>query len=91
MEEQKKGLSEDWLALWIGLGIFLLGLGAFVGWEILGWGVKTSVWTDIGKAITPVSAAYKGLSGITSLILTYLFLLLIMLIGGLLSVPGWEN
>jgi uncharacterized membrane protein YadS len=81
MEEKKKGISEDWLALWIGLVIFVLGLGAFIGWEILGWGVKTSVWTDIGKAISPVSATYKGLSGFTSLIFTYLFLMLFMMIG----------
>ena len=81
MEEKEKGISEDWLALWIGLAIFILGLGAFIGWEILGWGIKTSVWTDIGKAISPISAAYKGLSGIASLIFTYLFLMLFMLIG----------
>lgn len=83
MEEKKKGISEDWLALWIGIAIFVIGLGAFIGWEILGWGVKTSVWTDIGKAISPVSAAYKGLSGIAALIYTYLFLLLFMLIGAI--------
>jgi uncharacterized membrane protein YadS len=83
MEEKAKGLSEDWLALWIGLIIFVLGLGAFIGWEVLGWGVKTSVWTDIGKAISPVSSSFKGLSGITSLIYTYLFIMFFMLIGAM--------
>ena len=81
--EEKKGISEDWLALWIGLIIFVLGLGAFIGWEVLGWGVKTSVWTDISKAISPVSASFKGLSGITSLIYTYLFIMFFMLIGAI--------
>jgi len=81
MEEQKKGISEDWLALWIGLGVFVLGLGLFVGWDILGWGIRTSVWIDISKALSPVSAGYKALSGIVSLFFTYLFLLVIMLIG----------
>jgi uncharacterized membrane protein YadS len=83
MEEKAKGLSEDWLALWIGLIIFVLGLGAFIGWEVLGWGVKTSVWTDIGKAISPVSSSFKSLSGITSLIYTYLFIMFFMLIGAM--------
>jgi uncharacterized membrane protein YadS len=83
MEEQKTGLSEDWLALWLGVAVFILGLGVFIGWEVLGWGVKTSVWIDIGKAISPVSAAFKGLSGFASLICTYLFLLILMLIGAI--------
>ena len=29
--EGKKGISEDWLSLWMGLFIFVLGLGMFVG------------------------------------------------------------
>ncbi len=78
MEEQKKGISEDWLSLWIGLGVFVLGLGAFIGWDILGWGINTKVWTTLGKALAPISPAYKGMSGLTSLLLTYLFLLVIM-------------
>ena len=81
MEEQKKGISEDWLSLWIGLAVFVLGLGLFIGWDILGWGIRTNVWIDLSKALTPVSAAYKALSGIVSLFFTYLFLLVIMLIG----------
>jgi uncharacterized membrane protein YadS len=81
MEEQKKGISEDWLSLWIGLAVFVLGLGVFIGWDILGWGIRTNVWIDLSKALTPVSAAYKALPGIGSLFFTYLFLLVIMLIG----------
>ncbi len=83
MEEQKRGISEDWLALWLGLAVFILGLGVFNGWDLLGWGIKTNVWIDIGKALSPVSAAYKELSGIVSLILTYFFLLFILLIGAI--------
>ncbi len=78
MEEKKKGISEDWLSLCLGLFIFLLGLGVFVGLEFLGWSIKTSVWTDITKALAPVSKTFKGMSGITSLICTYLFLLVVM-------------
>ena len=72
--EGKKGISEDWLSLWMGLFIFVLGLGCFLGMDVLGWGVKTSVWTDITKALSPVSGAYKGMPGLVSLLLTYVFM-----------------
>jgi uncharacterized membrane protein YadS len=81
--EEKKGISEDWLSLWIGLFIFVLGLGVFVGLDLLGWAVKTSVWLDISKSLAPVSGAVKGLPGLTSLFLTYLFVLIITEIGAI--------
>jgi uncharacterized membrane protein YadS len=77
----KKGISEDWLSLWIGLFIFLLGLGLFVGIDFLGWGVKTNIWIDISKALGSVSGTLKGMPGITSLFLTYLFMLFVTMIG----------
>ena len=73
--------TEDWWALWIGLGVFLLSLGPLVGKDLLGWGVTTSVWLSLGKAMAPVSKAYTGMSGIVALLLTYLFMLLIMGLG----------
>ncbi len=76
-----KGASEDWLSVWIGLLIFVLSLGVFVGADLLGWGITTTVWTDLGKALAPVSKAYAGLGGIGSLVATYLFLLVVMTIG----------
>ncbi|MDA8100802.1 MAG: putative sulfate exporter family transporter [Nitrospiraceae bacterium] len=79
MEEAKKGISEDWLAVWIGLFIFVVSLGAFAGTDILNWGVTTGVWTDISKALKPISAAWLG--GFGSLLLTYVVLLVIMTIG----------
>jgi uncharacterized membrane protein YadS len=81
MEEKKQGISEDWLSLWLGLFIFVLGLGMFLGVDLLGWGIKTSVWTDITKALSPVSGALKAMPGITSLFLTYIFMLIITQIG----------
>jgi uncharacterized membrane protein YadS len=63
--------------------IFLLGLGVFVGVDLLGWGIKTSVWTDITKALSPVSGTYKGMPGLVSLFLTYLFMLIISGIGAI--------
>jgi len=79
--EGKKGINEDWLSLWIGLFIFVLGLGLFVGIDFLGWGVKTNIWIDISKALGSVSGTLKGMPGITSLFLTYLFMLFVTTIG----------
>jgi len=83
MEEKTKGISEDWLAVWIGLFIFALSLGTFAGMDMLGWGVTTGVWTDLSKALKPVSAAYAGLGGVGSLIVTYVALLVIMTVGAI--------
>jgi uncharacterized membrane protein YadS len=124
MEEKRKGISEDWLSLWLGLVIFILSLGVFAGVDILGWGTKTSTWTDLSKTLAPVSKHFetvkgeitkidgqkvtikkadgkedtltikdtaglkvgdkyekKGISGIASLLFTYLFMLVVMGIG----------
>ncbi len=49
----------------------------------MGWGVKTNVWTDITKAISPVSGTFKGMPGLISLLLTYIFMLVVMGIGAI--------
>jgi uncharacterized membrane protein YadS len=81
MEAKKKGISEDWLSLWLGLLIFVLSLGVFVGTDFLGWGLKVNVWTDLSKALAPVVKDVKGISGLGSLFLTYVFLMFLMSIG----------
>lgn len=124
MEVKKQGISEDWLSLWLGLVIFVISLFTFTGNDLMGWGVKTNVWTDLSKSIAPVSKAYvtvkgevtkidgnkvtlkkadgkeesltikdvsalkvgdayekKGISGLSSLVITYLFMLVLMGIG----------
>ena len=81
--EGKKGISEDWLSLWLGFFIVVLGLALFVGLDLLGWGVKTNVWTDITKAISPVSGTFKGMPGLISLLLTYVFMMVVMGIGAI--------
>ncbi len=79
MDEKTKGISEDWLAVWIGLFIFVVSLGAFVGMDILNWGVTTSVWIDMTKALKPFAATWLG--GFGSLFLTYVVLLTVMTVG----------
>jgi uncharacterized membrane protein YadS len=124
MEEQKKGISEDWLSLVLGTLIFILSLIVFSGVDTMGWGAKARIWTDIRKSIVPYSPSYgpvkgritriegnritvkkadgkeatvtvddaagletggtyekEGMSPILSLILTYLFMMIIMGIG----------
>ena len=80
--EGKKGISEDWLSVWFGLFVFILGLGLYIGIDFLGWAVKTNMWVSLNKAtLSPVSGTIQGLPGITSLLLTYFFMLAIMVIG----------
>jgi len=63
MIERKKGISEDWLALWLGLFIFVLSLGIFGGADILGWGISTKTWTESSKAMQPISKTFQGIKG----------------------------
>jgi uncharacterized membrane protein YadS len=74
-------LSEDVLALFLGLLIFALALAAFAGADGLGWVVTNGVWTDPAKALAPVSKGYAGLGGPGALLATYVALL-IALTGG---------
>ena len=73
--------TEDWLAVVIGLLIFVLSLGVLGGADILGWVVTTSIWTDLSKALAPAAKAYAGLGGIGALIVTYVVLLVLMTAG----------
>src|SRR5437868_6186099 len=73
--------TEDWLAVVIGLLIFVLSLGVLGGADILGWVVTTSVWTDVSKALAPAAKGYAGLGGVGALIVTYVALLVLMTAG----------
>jgi len=83
MRPKRSHINEDWLALYIGLFIFVLSLGIFFGLDTLGWTVKTAVWTDITTALKTASPAYAGLPGVVSLVVTYLFFTLVMAVGAL--------
>jgi uncharacterized membrane protein YadS len=81
MSEDKPALSEDWLAVCIGLFIFVQSLGTFLGLDLLGWGVTTGVWTHLSKALKPASATFAGLGGFGSLVMTYVALTVVMTVG----------
>src|SRR5208283_2441284 len=71
-------LTEDWLAVWIGLPIFALALLGVAGPDLLGWAVTTSVWTDPAKALGTASKAYAGIGGVGALAATYVALLVVL-------------
>ena len=75
------GFTEDWLAVCIGLFMFVCSLALLFGFDLLGWAVATSVWTTPGKALAPVSKGYATVPGLLSLGATYVFLLIVLLVG----------
>lgn len=77
----KPKLSEDWLAVCIGLFLFALSLVSLTGADLLGWAVTTSVWTNLSKSLAPAAKAYTGVPGVVSLLATYVFLLALMTFG----------
>ena len=74
----KHRLSEDWLAVCLGLFLFALSLANLFGIDSLGWTVTTNVWTSLSKALAPASKAYRIVPGPLALLATYVFLLLLM-------------
>lgn len=73
MTENTK-FTEDKVALLIGSFIFLLSLCNVFGVDLLGWVVKCNVWTSVDKVLSSSTAAYKGLPGIASFLVTYVAL-----------------
>jgi uncharacterized membrane protein YadS len=71
-------IDEDWLAVILGLGIFVLGLAALVHVDLIGWVVSTAVWSHLGQALGPASKSYATLGGVGALIATYAALLVVL-------------
>jgi uncharacterized membrane protein YadS len=71
-------INEDWLAVILGLGIFVLGLAALVHVDLIGWVVNTVVWSHLGQALGPASKSYATLGGLGALIATYAALLVVL-------------
>jgi uncharacterized membrane protein YadS len=74
-------LNEDWLAVFLGLLIFVLALAALVHVDLIGWVVTTSVWGNFSQALKATSKDYAALGGIGALIATYVALLLVLSAG----------
>lgn len=70
--------SEDWMSLWVGLFIFALSMGLLLEVDLLGWAAKTNVWTNLAASVQPVAKAFSGIGGLGSILLTFLFLLVVM-------------
>jgi hypothetical protein len=73
--------TEDWLAVCIGLLVFALSLTLLFGVDSLGWGITTSIWLSPQKALGPASKGYANLPAVLSLVFTYLFMLVVLLVG----------
>jgi uncharacterized membrane protein YadS len=71
-------ISEDWLAVILGLFIFILALAALVHVDLMGWVVSTSVWKSFGQALGPTSKGYAALGGLGALLATYAALTLVL-------------
>jgi uncharacterized membrane protein YadS len=78
IQARSRALSEDWLAVWIGLGVFVLALGVLAGVDALGWVVTTAVWNDASKALAPLSKTYAGIGGLGALVATFLALVVVL-------------
>jgi len=78
---EKRWLTEDKLALIMGLFLFALGMLNFAGIDALGWSVKTSVWTSVDKVFSAATGGYKGVPGYAALIFTYIFITAFLSVG----------
>jgi uncharacterized membrane protein YadS len=68
-------ITEDWLSVIIGLLIFVLALAGLANFDLIGWVVTTSVWSNLSQALGPASKGYALVGGVGALIATYAALL----------------
>jgi uncharacterized membrane protein YadS len=74
-------INEDWLAVVLGLAIFVLALAALVNVDLIGWVVTTSVWSNFGQALKTTSKDFSALGGYGALVATYVALLAVLGVG----------
>ena len=77
----KSHVTEDWLAVGIGILVFALALFSVSGIDLLGWAVTTSVYTDLAQALAPFAKGWAWIGGGASLVLTYMALLMVLSAG----------
>ena len=71
-------LNEDWLAVVVGLLVFVLALASVGGVDLLGWAVTTSVYANLSQALSPIAKGYSWLGGAGALLATYASLLVVL-------------
>jgi uncharacterized membrane protein YadS len=74
-------INEDWLAVVLGLAIFVLALAALANVDLIGWVVTTSVWGNFSQALKATSKDFAALGGIGALVATYVALLVVLSAG----------
>jgi uncharacterized membrane protein YadS len=74
-------LTEDWLAVCLGAVVFVLSLGTFFNFNLLGWAVNTRIWTDLSKALGTASESYANIPGTIALLATWGFLTALLAAG----------
>ena len=67
--------SEDWFAVWLGVAVVLLALPTAAGVDLLGWVAAPRVWLYPLDAVRPVSPKFAAVSGVVSLLFTYVLVL----------------
>ena len=71
-------INEDWLAVVLGLAIFVLALAALAHVDLIGWVVTTSVWSNLGQALRTTSKDFSSIGGVGALVETYVALLVVL-------------
>jgi uncharacterized membrane protein YadS len=79
--EKRIAFTEDKVALLVGSGVFLLAFTNFFGVDVLGWIIKSNIWTSVGGVFSASTGAYKALPGVASLFLSYLFITVVLSVG----------
>ncbi len=88
---QKLWKTEDYWAIWLGLGIVGAALGAFAaGTSIRGWAVAPGSWSDMGGALSDLIGQWQGYLAIF-LVLGVFFTVSMAIMGWRVSeyVPGY--
>ncbi len=66
---------EDWPLLGVGLFLSLLTFALFIGFNLLDRGFIIDVWTNISYSTITISNLIKTMSGIYTLMLTFIILI----------------
>ena len=81
--------TEDWWAVWLGLALFLAGLGTIWGVDIVGWMTKLKTWefTQVvsdfswSRLMKASGKAYAGWHPLASLFMTWLVFTVLTCVG----------